>query len=235
MTMQTDYRREKQALTDKVQKIGPAYAAAFGKMTGTEWEYLDPRKAMESTDRFDVTGFQLRETVSGVMIGLYYSAYEGKANASPVLPKRPDGTPTGRPAIWRDFSLYTELNVKIQEPNAGVSGPRFLAEVDACARRFVKHVVEPYAALMPRIAARLAEWGGGLAERDAVVKLLCEEFGGEVSRNSRGSETNTIYFRNTGLPPVDVRMGGHLYISHPSFTLDTFRAYARAVLASKES
>ncbi len=121
-----------------------------------------------------------------------------------------------------------------EAPTASVSADRFLSEVPACAKRFYNLVYVPYAAVYPQVANKIAETAAGYREMDRVAGILVSEFNGKLSTNNRQDSTRTVYFP-ASLPSVTVQYGGHLRVEHPSFTLRTFKAYARAVLAQKES
>lgn len=137
--------------------------------------------------------------------------------------------------IWHDLRFPTAAGEfeKIEQPEAGVSLDRFHNEIPACARRFVKMVVTPYAAVYSQIVDKVKAAADSYVERDQVVSDLCREFNGRIGQHNRGQSV-TVYFPGN-LPPVTVSAGGFLRLEHPSFNGRTLRAYFNAILETNES
>lgn len=227
-----DYHLAQITTTDAIQATGPLYAAEFTRLTGTPWHYVDPRKPDDPDARRWSHSYQLVQTETGLAVTIYVDTTAKRAGASPSLPVLPNGGKYGTNTIWREWHFKSADGTEVHKPEAGVSYDRFLTAIQACAKRFVTMVYMPYAEVWPQVAQRIEEKASGYQEMERVAALLASEFNGRLSEHNRSDSTRTVYFSGN-LPAVSVSFGGHLRVEHPSFTLETFRAYARATLEVK--
>jgi hypothetical protein len=228
----SEYMERQRTRADVIQEKGPAYAAAFGKITGKMWRYVDPRKPGDIDSAWH-TGFTLDEVGTGITIGVHERSREGKMVASVNWPSIPDGGAHGGLALLRDFYVVRDEKHVKESPEAGVSFGRFMGEVDACARRFVKLVYVPALDYWPDVLNHIASKRENFSVRDRVLAELGAEFGGMVHNNSNGSIR--MHFPGS-LPTISVGEAGHIRLDYtPTFSAATLRAYFNAVLAEKSA
>jgi hypothetical protein len=241
------YSEEIAELAGPLLDMAPRYAELLTKLTGTAWRADAPRNYFDPptppTLRTDFTLVR-EDTGATIHIALirdhsHKKAHRVECSAGPVV--LPDGTAHGERTPIRDFvpSRYdTNAGGRVYDyaVEAAVSYPRFLAEPDAVARRFVKHVADPLHKLWPAILERIATRTEQYNVRDQVVAELVERFGGRIGTNHGSGSTTYISFGAPyNLPSLTVDAGGAIRLTHtPTLTLATATALLSAIRETTE-
>jgi hypothetical protein len=218
------YTEEQNARADYINDSASLYCAEFSRLTGETWRVV--RQTDDTTN--DYYSWYHLTRPDGMTVSINGHHHTKKVTCNVRLPTMPDGTKHAKPTIWRDWGFPRDT----PEPEAGVSWDRYAADVSACAKRFVKLVVTPFAAAQAHIATRAADRGKAYADRDSAADRIAAALGGSVYTGNDGRPRIRL---PSGLPSVTVSEGGTVRLDYnPTMSADVFLKYCAALLESKD-
>ena len=202
-----------------IQNSANLYAAEFAKLTGQSWT-VSGQTDMDG----DISRSYTLTQADGLAVQIYGARSDDKVTCFIVLPKMPDGTKYGKHTIWRDWYF----NNKMEEPRASVGWDRYGNNVKACAKRFVSHVVVPFATVQGHIAERIAQAAKSYSDADNVAETLARNLGGSVHTDNNGRQRLRL---PSELPGATIQPGGSVRLDYtPTMSAFVFEKYCLAIL-----
>lgn len=150
----------------------------------------------------------------GLAISLTVDSYRGKFNCYPHVPR----SPTGSYQPLSSFLSYEERKAGLDKIDAHCAITRPPATV---AKDFARRVIEPYAALFPRIVAQQEERISEQAAFYTAVEQLCRRYGQPFNGERMARETSAAVYPGGGSPIYRIQMShGYAKIELSSVPLD---------------